>query len=591
MYRILWICFWWILTDIVYGQSPAILRGDQTYHTYDRAEILRWGDTSMINGINNYDRKRTMLFFKNAWDSEFLSDKDRYSLLHIYSDNYEFLDEGSSFKNKINKIISIFKSKEEEAAYPKKVDQLYFKQKGLLKYFYKSPANFLQIEVPSFKAYINPVVEVDYYKQNNNNNPVFQNTRGVEIRGYIEEKVYFYTKLLDNQRNYLSFTEDRIKKFKTLPGQGFWKAYESSVIEKLKGYDFFYAQAYLGFNPIKSINVELGHGNHFIGNGIRSLLLSDYSHNYFYLKLNTYFWKFQYQNIFAELAPISSFVNPGDVLLPKKYSATHYLAFKPSRNWEIGLFETVVFSRADHFEFQYLNPVILYRAVEHYLDSPDNVMLGLNLKINPIRGISLYGQLALDEFKLSEVKKQAGWWANKFGAQAGIKYMNALGVDNLDVQVEYNVARPYMYSHTDYLPGFPQYSIANYSHYNQPLAHPLGANFREWIFIGRYKPANRLYLQAKGLMTLYGDDGKDENWGSNILLPTQSRQMDEGNRVGQGVKTQVMSIGLDASYEIFHNYYLDLHTVFRKTTTDAAVDQSYIGGGIRINLPYIGYDY
>lgn len=63
--------------------------------------------------------------------------------------------------------------------------------------------------------------------------------------------------------------------------------------------------------------------------------------------------------------------------------------------------------RKSFFELQYLNPVILYRAVEHFLDSPDNVILGTNVKWNPIKGISLYGQFVMDEFKLSEVKKQS----------------------------------------------------------------------------------------------------------------------------------------------------------------------------------------
>lgn len=576
---------------LIFGQSPSILRGDPAYHTYDRAEILRWADTTMMNSVNNYERKHTVAYFKEAWKNKELTANDRYDLLHVFSDNYEFLDEGSKVKNTISKILDVFRGSDDEDKAPKKVDKLYFNQEPILKYFYKTPANFLQIEVPSFKVYINPVVEVNYFKQINNDRPVFQNSRGFELRGYIDDKVYFFTKILDNQRNYLSFTEDRIRKYAALPGQGYWKSYHSSVIPSLEGYDFFYAQGYVGFNPVKSINVELGHGSNFIGNGIRSLLLSDYSHNYFYLKLNTRIWKFQYQNIFAELAPISTLVNPDDKLLPKKYSATHYLAYKPSKNLELGLFETVVFSRANHFEFQYLNPIILYRAVEHFLDSPDNVMLGLNGKWNPIKGISLYGQLVLDEFKLSEVKKQSGWWANKFGAQAGIKYINALGIDHLDLQLEYNAVRPYTYAHRDSLPGFPQYSVANYSHFNQPLAHPLGANFREWILLVRFKPINRLYLQAKGLMTLYGDDKRGENWGGNILLPTQTHPMEEGNHIGQGVKTKVASVGIDASYEVFHNYFIDFHAMWRQTTAEVKHNQQYLGAGIRINMAYLGYDY
>ncbi|MBK9736173.1 MAG: hypothetical protein IPO92_14920 [Saprospiraceae bacterium] len=439
--------------------------------------------------------------------------------------------------------------------------------------------------------YINPVLNVSYHKEANNDNIIFQNLRGVEARAYIDDKVYIYTQLLENQRSYLSFVDDRIQKFGTLPGQGFWKPYSSGVIGNLKGYDFFNARAYIGFNPVKSINIEFGHGNHFIGNGIRSLLLSDYSHNYLYLKFNTRIWKFQYQNIFAEMAPTSTLFNQGNKLLPKKYTATHYLAFKPNTKFEIGLFETVVFARENHFEFQYLNPVILYRAVEHFLDSPDNVILGLNVKWNAVKGVSLYGQLILDEFKLSEVKKQSGWWANKFGGQFGIKYINAFGIDHLDMQLEYNAVRPYTYAHRDTLSSLPGYSVANYSHENQPLAHPLGANFKEMIYIVRYKPFDRFYVMAKGLFTKYGDDRPGEDWGGNILIPLDSREKDYGNFIGQGLATTVKAINVDVSYEIFQNYFIDLQGMWRQTTTDVTKNQHYIGGGLRVNIANIGYDY
>ena len=575
------------------AQSPYILRGDQAYHSYDRAEILKLADTSLISSINNFNRKELISYFKKVWENDDLTQKDKYDLMHVFSDNYEFLDD-----HVVEKIVetkdenSLFRSGDQEETQEEGITKNTFLQTPILKYFYKTPANLLQLETPSFSVFVNPVVQVAYHHQVDNDNVVFQNTRGIEARAYIDKKVYFYTQLIENQRSYLSYVEDRIQKYKTLPGQGSWKSYQSTVLDKLTGYDFFNAKAFVGFNPVKSINVEFGHGNHFIGNGLRSLLLSDYAHNYLYLKFNTRIWKFQYQNIFAELSPTTSIaIGNGDKLLPKKYSASHYLSFKPNNAFELGVFETVVFARKDHFEFQYLNPVIFYRAIEHTIGSPDNVILGLNMKWNTLKHFSFYGQFVMDEFKLSEVKKQSGWWANKFGVQAGFKYINVLGIDHLDMQVEYNAVRPYTYAHRDTLDISSNYSIANYSHSNQPLAHPLGANFRELIILARYKPFNRLYIQAKGLLTTYGDDRPGENWGGNILLPLQSIEMEYGNFIGQGIKTKVMALNVDLSYEIFHNYFIDLQGMWRKTQTDISKDQHYIGGGFRVNFANITYDY
>ena len=571
------------------AQSPYMIRGDQAYHTYDRMEILQKADTTLVNGINNYNRKQLIIFLSHLSKSKYLSKSDEYDIAHIIADNSEFVDNDNNMTglssmiehsniNENDKYIDIKTLRAEN-------------QKPLLKYFYKSKANFIELKTPSFTAFINPVIQLTYLNENDNSRTVFQNTRGIDIRAYIDNKVYIFTQLLENQRSYLSYTDARIQKFGTLPGQGFWKNYESSVIKSLKGYDFFNARAYVGFNPVKSINIEFGHGNHFIGNGVRSLLLSDYSHNYLYLKFNTRIWKFQYQNLFAELAPTTTLLNKDDKLLPKKYMANHYLAFKPNSKFEVGLFETVIFARENHFEFQYLNPVILYRAVEHFLDSPDNVILGLNTKWNPIKGLSLYGQFIMDEFKISEVKKHSGWWGNKFGGQLGFKYINALGVDHLDFQAEINSVRPYTYAHRDTLTSLPSYSVANYSHSNQPLAHPLGANFNELIFLIRYKPQSRIYIQSKVLLTKYGEDRPGENWGGNILLPVETRELDYGNVIGQGLLTKVAAFNLDMTYELFQNYFIDVQAMWRQTRSDVTKNQHYLGGGIRVNISNIIYDY
>ena len=159
------------------------------------------------------------------------------------------------------------------------------------------------------------------------------------------------------------------------------------------------ANAYVGARISPHVNLELGHGRNFIGNGIRSLFLSDFSNDYFYLKLNARVWKFQYQSIFAELIrPVQA---SRDILLPKKYFAAHYFNFHVTDNFDIGLFETVVFARENQFELQYLNPVILYRTVEGAIGSPDNVLIGLDIKWNLWKKYSLYSQFVLDEFKVS----------------------------------------------------------------------------------------------------------------------------------------------------------------------------------------------
>ena len=109
----------------------------------------------------------------------------------------------------------------------------------------------------------------------------------------------------------------------------------------------------------------------------------------------------------------------------------------------------------------------------------------------------------LDEFRLKPLLAGKGDWTNKFALQVGAKYIDAFTVPNLDLQTEFNLARPYTYSHE----ASPTVTSGqtNYAHYSQPLAHPLGGNFMEGLGIVRYQ---RKRLSANGIfgVMMYGTD-------------------------------------------------------------------------------------
>jgi len=574
----------------VFCQAPSIIRGDIGYHTYDRAELVMNSDSELFSSINNYNRKDLVNYFMKIWADSSHTEKDRYDILHIFSDNLDFLDTDATTISNEADISDIAKTNIDKIRNLNRINRNSFIQSPILKHFYISPSNFLQHESSSLRLFINPIINITYFNEINNNETIFQNTRGIQARGYIDEKVYFFTQLLENQRNYLSYVEERILQFGTLPGQGSIKKYNSSVFSKLNGYDFFNARAYFGFKPFRKLNIEFGHGNHFIGNGIRSLFLSDYSHNYLYLRSNFKFGMFQYQNILMETSPPPEINSPGNSVLPKKYMAINYLAFKPSNRLELGLFESTVFQNRNGFKLHYLNPLLLYRTFEHIFNGTNNVLLGLSIKWNPIKSVSCYGQLITNEFNPTEVLKKGGIWTKRIGAQIGLKYVNLINVDHLDFQIEYNAVNPYTFASSE-VTSPSLLTFANYTNFNQPLAHVLGANFKELILLAKYKPTNRTYVLVKYINTIYGTDIANENWGGNILLPLNSRKKDFDNFIGQGQKTVVKALNFDVSYEFFHNYYLDFHVMLRQTATSLKKEQHYYGGGIRVNIANLHYDY
>ena len=477
--------------------------------------------------------------------------------------------------------------------FKKEISDIPGTEKGLLKYFYKNPAHLVQLKSEDFDLSVNYYIDFVGIHEFEDDAFKYLNKRGLEFWGSLDKKFYFYSSIHENQTSFVNYVQLHVDSTYYIPGQGHYKPFNSSFFDFLEGYDFANANAYIGYKTSKHTHLELGHGKHFMGNGIRSILQSDFAHNYFYLSFNVNVWKFNYQSIVSELSPVSSRQTPGNDVLPKKYMASHYLSFKPNARFEIGLFESVVFSRQDQFEFQYLNPIILYRTVEALFDSPDNVMIGLNLNyISPWK-TSIYGQFLLDELKTSEIFSDKGWWGNKWAIQLGLKSFDLFNIRFLDLQLEYNKVRPYTYSHNVSVTEFKDYSLSNYSHFNQPLAHPLGANFSEIIVQLKYRILKRLSFCARYLYTQQGKDPFGNNYGSNILLNNSSRISDFGIDHLQGEKSDIRSVDLFMSYCLLPEFYLDVYAKFRtdKNASLEDLNTNYLGLGFRYNISRTQIDY
>ncbi len=508
----------------VAGQTTYFSQGARENVILERLEIKRGSDTILNFSKNKPFSRRQFVTHLGRLDSlASISKVDAYNYRLAMMSNLEW-------------------------AMGKRDD--YKSKKGIGKSFYQTGANLYEVYTPDFFLAVNPVVQYVVAKERNNDQHLFLNTRGVTLRGRIMDKVGFSAYVTDNQERDPLYVQAFEKERQAVPGAGFYKDF------KVRGYDYFDARGHITFGVAKVIDVAFGFDKNFIGNGHRSLFLSDFSNSTLFLKLNTRIWKFNYQNLFMELQ--ASERTGADILIPKKYAAMHHLDLAVTKWLNIGLFEGVVFGRKDRFEFGYLNPVIFYRSIEQQNGSFDNAVAGLDVKANLAGKFQLYGQFLLDEFNLSELRKNDGWWGNKYALQLGAKYVDAFGVDNLDLQMEVNRARPFTYSHRD--------SVANYTHYNQPLAHPLGANFQEWIALARYQPAPRWLLQGKAMYYKQGRDTGSVSFGSNIFLPNVPpfRNKDYGFAIGAGAPTRVALASMLLSYELRPNMFVEASTQYRR---------------------------
>lgn len=547
----------------VVAQSTYLPQGNKHQTLLNRLEILlQTNDDLNLNTVKPFSRKIAVRIAESAdsiqkANGNLLSKVDEYNLRSLLMNNSEWVT-GTDTSD-------------------------FYSKKSLWNTFYKTKANLLEVNVKDFFFTVNPVFQQQLSVENeeHSDDQLFVNTKGLAVRGLIAKKIGFSAYMTDNQERAPLFVQDRIIAFNAVPGNGFYKAYKKTAT------DYIDARGSINFTAAKYLDFQFGYDKNFIGNGYRSLFLSDFSNSYLFLKINTRIWKFNYMNLFTELVPQTIDINAGNKTLDKKYVSMHHLSMDVAKWLNIGIFEGVVFGRRNHFEFSYLNPVIFLRLAEQQEGSSDNAFVGLDLKANIAKRVQLYGQLLLDELKVGELKSGKGWWANKFGIQAGAKYINALGVKNLDLQGEINMVRPFTYSHYD--------SLANYTHYNQPMAHPLGANFVEAIGIVKYQPHPKWTTSARLIVWKQGTDTAGSNFGTNIFKVYTTRSGDYGYKLPTGPRSTGINAQVLVSYEVKENLFLEASALIRNLKTSIAEvperKTAVISAGIRMNMFRREYDY
>ncbi|WP_395042993.1 gliding motility protein RemB [Flavobacterium sp.] len=410
--------------------------------------------------------------------------------------------------------------------------------------------NTVAIQGDGYWFTMNPIFDLQFGKSDPSKaSYTYVNTRGLQARGGLGSQLNFTTTIYESQGRFADYFNRYAESIAPsggnpaiIPGIGIAKRFKTDA------YDFPLAEANLTFAPNKFIDLQLGYGRNFLGDGYRSLLMSDGASPYPYFKINTTFWKIKYTNTYMWMKDVRNEVTI-DRTYATKYVANHYLSWNVSKRFNLGFFESVVWSNQNNrgFDMSFVNPIIFYRAVEFESSSRSgNALLGITGKYKLNNQINIYGQFLLDEFSLGDVKAGDKSWKNKFGYQLGAKYYNAFKINNLLLQVEYNNVRPYVYAHSEI--------ITNYGHNNQSLGHQWGGNFSEFIAIARYHQGRyfgdaKITLGKRGLD--FSNTGANSNYGSNIYRDyDEDRFSDTGVIIGQGNKTNVFIADLQAGYLI-----------------------------------------
>ncbi|GGI51455.1 hypothetical protein GCM10011425_26670 [Mucilaginibacter galii] len=435
--------------------------------------------------------------------------------------------------------------------------------------------HLIDIKKPDYTFFADYLPDLVIGREFKESRTTWLNTRGYQVGGTVGKKFYFYSSGFENQGVFANYMDTYTNQTGTVQGQAYDRTYGTKRTK-----DWSYVTALISYTPVKYLNIAAGHDKNFIGDGYRSMLLSDYSSPYSFLKLTGNLGNVSYMVMWSYMQDPSSPKLSYEVGNRKKWGVFHYLDWNVTNRLSLGFFDSVIWADSDDqghkrgFDFTYGNPIIFLRPVEASNGSPDNAMIGFNGKYKLSDQMTAYGQFALDEFEASNFFSNKGSSRNKYGWQIGIRGADVFNVKRLNYLVEYNGAKPYTYSQAT--------SIINYAQQNEPLAHPWGANFKEIVGLLNYS-YKRFDFSGQVNYGHYGLDANGLNWGKDLfksyLTParfdgnpadfgTRSAATTSGNFIGQGVTTNMYYAEGKVAYLLNpkYNLRLEIGGLYRRET-------------------------
>ncbi len=308
----------------------------------------------------------------------------------------------------------------------------------------------------------------------------FRNIRGVRVSGNLGEKLAFSSKFREEQSFFPGYQRDFVRQYGVIPGTGRVKPFKGT------GFDAGMASGYLAYAPFDDLRIEVGHGKHFFGDGYRSLFLSDNAFHYPYLAFRSD-WsqdRVQYTHLFGSLQRLKRLPKgeAPESLFQRKAGSFHFVDLRIAPGLFLNFFEGMIWQRwspekgTEPFQPAFFNPVIFLNTGLKGFDDTDNALAGMGLRWALSERFTFYGQALLDDPKANNWAYQGGFKAREWPFEGSY------------VQVEGNRAAPGVYTH--------EKPLQSYSHFSQPLAHPVGTGFLETvgIFSQRF---DRIYFKTR----------------------------------------------------------------------------------------------
>ena len=313
---------------------------------------------------------------------------------------------------------------------------------------------------------------------------------GMEFGGNIKENFGFYSRF---QKGHYKGNEEFIREDYRTSEHVNWENVE--VVSMCSETDF----------KNKYLNLSLGFGTLQVGKSITtSIILNPIITSYPYFKYYKRFGNFHYLACNAQLLPDS--LNDEADYKTKSY-ALQTICYSVN-NFSLGIGQCALYGDKN-IDLSYITPLVMYKLVDFVNHSRDNVNGFLYGTYNPFKGMMIYGNFFIDDFKISRMSTDKVF--SGFASQNGITYT----ISKIPLQIAFEITAigPRTYCHRRYLP---------YTHDSKLLGYPNGSN--------QLNIATRIqYLHPQIVATLYYDNMQQGSISNDPFVPQPNTEFLAGS--------------------------------------------------------------
>jgi len=376
-------------------------------------------------------------------------------------------------------------------------------------------------------------------------------TWGGRIRGTLKDRLGYYLQATNGQ-----LVGDKDFALTDVSLKEIYKINEPGSV------NFDVTEGYLQLDA-GALNLQLGRERILWGAGYGDrLILSSNPPPFDFIKLETRIGSVRYAFLHSWILgqkkmTVLDSMRGAEAIINAKYIASHRVDVTFGNALNLGVTEMIVYSKRFP-DLAYLNPFIFYKSVEHSLQDRDNAFLVFDAQARFIKNVELSGTFFIDDINFSKLGTK--WYGNAFAYQAGVLYIEPIGLKDVDVTLDYTRIQPYVYSH--------HLADNDYTSNGFVMGHRLGPNSDDVLLKIGYRYNHKLRATVTYEYERHGDNILDANGalirnvGGDFLQGHRTIDSEEVTFL-DGVLQKTRRIRFNVLYEPFNEFFVELQYELR----------------------------